>query len=104
MRRRKIWAGLGSVVLATSPATLAAAAAAGDSAPVRIAQARGHGGEAGEHLKAKGHGGEAGEQGHAAKRGSGGGAGGSGIAAKASGEGGEGESGAGSNLPPSLRL
>jgi hypothetical protein len=78
MKRYKIWAGLGSVVLASSAASLSGAAAPrpSDDEAVQIAQAKGHGGHAAP-MKA-----QTGE-----------------------GEGGEGEGGSvEANLPPNLRL
>ena len=109
MKRRKIWAGLSSVVLAAAPTALAAASGPGTPGePVQVAQAKGPGGEAGGRAPAKGHGGESGEKGQAKAR-AGGEAGEAGRAAKAKpagpgGEGGEGESGASAGLAPRLRL
>jgi hypothetical protein len=105
MKRHKIWAGLSSVVLATSPAALATAAPgpSTEDKPVQIAQAKGHGGEGGEH-GAKAHGGEKRPDSKARAGGEGGEAGRA-AAAGSGGEGGEaGEGGASANLPPTLRL
>jgi hypothetical protein len=105
MKRHKIWAGLSSVVLATSPAALATAAPSpsAEGKPAQIAQAKGHGGEGGEH-GAKTHGGEKGPASKARAGGEGGEAGRA-AAAGSGGEGGEaGEGGASANLPPTLLI
>jgi hypothetical protein len=114
MKRHKIWAGLSSVVFATSPAALASASPSvgGEGKPVQVAQTKSPGGEDGKRgAQVKGHGGESGETGHALKSRAAGEAGEAGRATKAKagggGEGGEGEGGEGgasTNLPANLRL
>ncbi|WP_046863646.1 hypothetical protein [Microvirga massiliensis] len=105
MKRHKMWVGLSSVVLATSPAALTTAApgpGAGER-PIQIAQTKSHGGEGGGHAS-QAHGGE---KGHSSKARPGGEAGEAVRAAAAGSEGESGEAGEGgtsARLPPILRL
>jgi hypothetical protein len=118
MKRRKIWVGLGTAVLAASPVAASAELAlapkpaleaqAGRDASMLLVQHNGHGAEGGKApVRAKALTGGEGAEGGAAKKALTGGEGAEGGAAKKAsggGEGDEGGAGGGTKLPAALRL